>query len=109
MNTIYPSIFNDVIGPVMRGPSSSHSAGSLRIGRLLRDLMNADIKEVTVNGKPEPFRIQQVSTTEYRVIGKVSSEVAAQERGAPRTICSVHSVVLRHNSSLHSFLIPRAE
>ncbi|MEY3161211.1 MAG: L-serine dehydratase, alpha chain, partial [Planctomycetota bacterium] len=33
-----PSIFNDVIGPVMRGPSSSHSAASVRIGRMARDL-----------------------------------------------------------------------
>lgn len=33
-----PSIFNDVIGPVMRGPSSSHSAASVRIGRLVHDL-----------------------------------------------------------------------
>lgn len=33
-----PSIFNDVLGPVMRGPSSSHSAASVRIGRLARDL-----------------------------------------------------------------------
>ena len=33
-----PSIFNDVVGPVMRGPSSSHSAASVRIGRLARDL-----------------------------------------------------------------------
>ena len=32
------SIFNDVIGPVMRGPSSSHCAAALRIGRLARDL-----------------------------------------------------------------------
>lgn len=42
----YPSIFNDVIGPVMRGPSSSHCAASLRIARLCRDLMDGDIKEV---------------------------------------------------------------
>ena len=33
------SIFNDVLGPVMRGPSSSHCAAALRIGRLARDLM----------------------------------------------------------------------
>jgi L-serine dehydratase len=33
-----PSIFNDVIGPVMRGASSSHCAAALRIGRLARDL-----------------------------------------------------------------------
>ena len=35
---LLPSIFNDVIGPVMRGPSSSHSAASVRIGLLLHDL-----------------------------------------------------------------------
>lgn len=44
----YPSIFNDVIGPVMRGPSSSHCAASLRIGRLCRDLMDGDIQEVRI-------------------------------------------------------------
>ncbi len=42
------SIFNDVIGPVMRGPSSSHCAAALRIGRLARDLMDGDIAEVLV-------------------------------------------------------------
>ncbi|MEY4395537.1 MAG: L-serine dehydratase, alpha chain, partial [Planctomycetota bacterium] len=42
------SIFNDVIGPVMRGPSSSHCAAALRIGRLARDLMDSDISEVLV-------------------------------------------------------------
>ncbi len=48
----YPSIFNDVIGPVMRGPSSSHCAASLRIGRLCRDLMNGDIEEVLIEFDP---------------------------------------------------------
>ncbi|MCS5616696.1 MAG: hypothetical protein NZ658_01740, partial [Pirellulales bacterium] len=28
------SIYNDVIGPIMRGGSSSHCAAALRIGRL---------------------------------------------------------------------------
>ncbi len=44
----YPSIFNDVIGPVMRGPSSSHCAASLRIGRMCLDLMDGNIKEVHI-------------------------------------------------------------
>ncbi len=34
----YPSIFNDVIGPVMIGPSSSHTAASQRIGAFIRSL-----------------------------------------------------------------------
>ncbi len=42
------SIFNDVIGPVMRGPSSSHCAAALRIGRLARDLAGAELREVLV-------------------------------------------------------------
>lgn len=42
------SIFNDVIGPVMRGPSSSHCAAALRIGRLARDLMSGEFSEVLV-------------------------------------------------------------
>lgn len=39
MNRYIPSIFNDVVGPVMRGPSSSHSAAALRIGTFCRKLM----------------------------------------------------------------------
>ncbi len=42
------SIFNDVIGPVMRGPSSSHCAAALRIGRLARELMNNHFTDVLV-------------------------------------------------------------
>ena len=44
----FPSIFNDVIGPVMRGPSSSHCAAALRIGRIARDLMEGKIEELLI-------------------------------------------------------------
>src|SRR6185437_2469639 len=47
-----PSIFNDVIGPVMHGPSSSHCAASLRIGRLCRDLMENNITNILVEFDP---------------------------------------------------------
>jgi L-serine dehydratase len=36
------SILNDVLGPVMRGPSSSHTAGSYHIGRLVRSLLGEE-------------------------------------------------------------------
>jgi L-serine dehydratase len=48
MQPYCPSIFNDVIGPVMRGPSSSHCAAAVRIGRLAKDLMDGRIDEVRV-------------------------------------------------------------
>lgn len=47
-STLPPSVFNDVIGPVMRGPSSSHSAASVRIGRLARDLCGGDPDRVLI-------------------------------------------------------------
>ncbi|MBE0665537.1 MAG: serine dehydratase, partial [Candidatus Aminicenantes bacterium] len=53
MKKKYLSIFNDVIGPVMRGPSSSHCAGSLRIGRMLRNLLNDVIHEVLIEYDPK--------------------------------------------------------
>ncbi len=39
MMKLPPSIFNDVIGPVMRGPSSSHTAASVRIGHMVRQCL----------------------------------------------------------------------
>jgi L-serine dehydratase len=42
----FPSIFNDVIGPVMRGPSSSHCAAAVRIGRMVRDFMGGRVERV---------------------------------------------------------------
>ncbi len=41
------SIF-DVIGPIMIGPSSSHTAGAARLGRIARYAAQKDIKKVVV-------------------------------------------------------------
>ncbi|MFA7116468.1 MAG: L-serine ammonia-lyase, iron-sulfur-dependent, subunit alpha [Bacteroidales bacterium] len=42
------SIFNEVLGPIMRGPSSSHTAGAYRIGLIARKLFNRPISKVIV-------------------------------------------------------------
>lgn len=49
-NQEYPvqSILNYVLGPVMRGPSSSHTAASYFIGKLVGDLANYQIKQMKV-------------------------------------------------------------
>lgn len=49
----YPSIFNDVVGPVMRGPSSSHCAASLRIARICHDLMGGRISSIEIDFDPD--------------------------------------------------------
>ena len=46
------SILNHVLGPIMRGPSSSHSAAALRIGRLARDLVGGRLDHVIVTYDP---------------------------------------------------------
>jgi L-serine dehydratase len=44
----YFSIFNDVLGPVMTGPSSSHTAGCARIGAMTRILHGREIRRAEV-------------------------------------------------------------
>ena len=44
-----PGIFNDVIGPVMRGPSSSHTAASWRIAKCAMDMLQEPLKEAIIS------------------------------------------------------------
>ena len=37
----------DILGPVMVGPSSSHTAGAARLGKVARAVAGGDIEEVT--------------------------------------------------------------
>ncbi len=53
MNKLPPSIFNDVIGPVMRGPSSSHTAASVRIGQMARQILNDEPSRVLTEFSPD--------------------------------------------------------
>lgn len=59
-----PSIFNDVIGPVMRGPSSSHTAASVRIGSLTRQFFEDEIASFSVE-----FESQGSLATTYKTQG----------------------------------------
>lgn len=44
-----PSIFNDVIGPVMRGPSSSHTAASWRIAKICLEMLHEPLKNAVID------------------------------------------------------------
>ncbi len=46
--SILPGIFNDVIGPVMRGPSSSHTAASWRIARTGLEILNDPLSDALI-------------------------------------------------------------
>ena len=43
-----PGIFNDVIGPIMRGPSSSHTAASWRVAKICMDILNEPLKKAII-------------------------------------------------------------
>lgn len=51
MKTI--SIFNHVLGPVMRGPSSSHTAGAFHIGCMARSLLGGTPRRAVLAFDPE--------------------------------------------------------
>lgn len=44
----YPSIFNEVTGPEMRGPSSSHTAASWRIAKVALQIFNHPLRKALV-------------------------------------------------------------
>jgi len=46
------SILNDVLGPVMRGPSSSHTAASYHLGRMVASLLGESPAEIVVRFDP---------------------------------------------------------
>ena len=46
----------DIIGPVMVGPSSSHTAGAVKIGRVSRKLLAEEVKEAR---RDEIMELQQ--------------------------------------------------
>lgn len=52
MEKMPSSIFNDVIGPVMRGPSISHVAAAARIGRLIHMSAENQVQQVIVDFDP---------------------------------------------------------
>lgn len=52
MKKLTCSIFNDVISPIMRGPSSSHVAGGARIADIVRQSFRTPLKKVTCDFNP---------------------------------------------------------
>jgi L-serine dehydratase len=53
MNKTPASIFNNILGPVMRGPSSSHTAAALRIGNIASQLLGQEPAEAVFTFDPD--------------------------------------------------------
>lgn len=98
------SIFNDVIGPVMRGPSSSHCAAALRIGRLARDLMDGALHQVLV----EFDRRGSLATThasqgsDMGLFGGLMGWEATDER-LPEAVRAIHNEGIKVRIAIEDF------
>lgn len=66
MGAKYRSVF-DIIGPVMIGPSSSHTAGAVKIGRSAYKLFNAKITKVTVHYYESFAKTHRGHGTDYAI------------------------------------------
>lgn len=94
---VLPSIFNDVIGPVMRGPSSSHSAAAVRIGLLLHDLCagRPDRVSITYDTQGSLATTHHSQGTDMGLYGGLLGFVADDERlpDAPEMIRAAGTVI----------------
>ena len=111
-----PSIFNDVIGPVMRGPSSSHTAASWRIATTCLDILNESLKKAIID-----FDKNSVWASNYREQGTVmginggllgfeitdslmmDTEKAAEEMGISITY-EINSFPTKHTNTVRLLL-----
>ena len=62
MNSLkFQSVF-DIIGPVMIGPSSSHTAGAVRIGKIVSSILERNQKKLSSNyliPSPKPIVVME--------------------------------------------------
>jgi len=97
-----PSIFNDVIGPIMRGPSSSHTAASWRIAKACLNILNEPLKSAIIefdkNGAWAPnFREQ--GTTMGIDGGLLGLEIADDRMKNTETVAKEKGILITYGIS----------
>ncbi|XXM73485.1 L-serine ammonia-lyase, iron-sulfur-dependent subunit beta [Lysinibacillus sphaericus] len=75
----YKSVF-DIIGPVMIGPSSSHTAGAARIGRIARNLFRREPKWVRISFYGSFAKTYKGHGTDVAIIGGILDYDTFDER-----------------------------
>ena len=77
----YPMNVFDILGPVMIGPSSSHTAGAARIGLVTRALLGKPAAEVTLSWNVAATSINAVLSTIASVVIYMALRPALQKSG----------------------------
>ena len=63
----------EIIGPVMVGPSSSHTAGAAHIGRIVRMCWGGEIKKAALYMRGSAGRPEEVAEVVYFLASDASS------------------------------------
>ena len=79
MSNLYRSVF-DIIGPIMIGPSSSHTAGAVAIGRAANDLFGGIPKRVVVHYYGSFAKTHRGHGTDYAIAAGVLGFDASDPR-----------------------------
>jgi L-serine dehydratase len=74
-----PSIF-DILGPIMIGPSSSHTAGASRIGYIARQLLNDEPKKAIITLYNSFAKTHKGHGTDKAIIGGILGFAPDDER-----------------------------
>jgi L-serine dehydratase len=75
----YKSVF-DIIGPVMIGPSSSHTAGAARIGRIARSLFGREPKKAVITFYGSFAKTYKGHGTDVAIAGGILDYETSDER-----------------------------
>ncbi|MDZ5711681.1 L-serine ammonia-lyase, iron-sulfur-dependent subunit beta [Jeotgalibacillus haloalkalitolerans] len=75
----YKSVF-DIIGPVMIGPSSSHTAGAARIGKMARELFGRDPEWANISFYGSFAKTYKGHGTDVAIIGGIMDFETDDER-----------------------------
>lgn len=100
-NLRYKSVF-DIIGPVMIGPSSSHTAGAARIGKIVRSIFGEQPDTVDIYLYESFAKTYRGHGTDIALVGGLLNMEPDDERLAD-------SLEIAHNNNMEVLFVPLQE
>ncbi|MGX7350547.1 L-serine dehydratase, iron-sulfur-dependent, beta subunit [Enterococcus canis] len=101
MELRYKSVF-DIIGPVMIGPSSSHTAGAARIGKIVRSIFGEQPDSVDILLYESFAKTYRGHGTDIALVGGLLGMEPDDERLAD-------SLKLAHEANMEVLFVPKKE
>ncbi|MFV0557719.1 MAG: L-serine ammonia-lyase, iron-sulfur-dependent subunit beta [Enterococcus sp.] len=97
----YRSVF-DIIGPIMVGPSSSHTAGAARIGKIVRSIFGEQPESVDIYLYESFAKTYRGHGTDIALVGGLLGMLPDDQRLAD-------SLKIAHESGMEVLFVPKKE